>query len=184
MTLTPRISLSLGIAILSASTLLAQQVRTDYDRGADFSRYKTYSWENVQTKDPLLVDRIKAAVNSALAAKGWTQVESGADVCIMAMEMNDEHRTLNTYYDNFGGGWGWRWGGGFATATTTVDTYTVGTLVVDFFDAGTRTLVWRGSASDTISAKSDRNIRKLDRGVQKMFEHFPPRFGAGTKSQQ
>jgi hypothetical protein len=27
------------------------------------------------------------------------------------MEMTKDHRTLNTYYDSFGGGWGW--GGGF-----------------------------------------------------------------------
>ena len=184
MKLTHRISLSLGITILSAVTLVAEQVKTDYDRNADFSRYKTYTWQNVHTKDPLLVDRIKAAVNSALAAKGWTQVESDADICIMAMEMTDEHRTLNTYYDNFGGGWGWRRGGGFATATTTEDTYTVGTLVVDLFDTGTRRLVWRGSASDTISAKSDRNIRKLDTSVQKMFEHFPPQWATRSRTQQ
>jgi hypothetical protein len=184
MKLSHRSSLSLGITILSAATLLAGQVKTDYDRNADFSRYKTYSWQNVHTKDPLMVDRVKAAVNSALAAKGWTQVESGADVSIMAMEMTDEHRTLNTYYDDFGPGWGWRWGGGFATATTTEDTYEVGTLVVDLFDAGTRMLVWRGSASDTISAKSDRNIRKLDRSVQKMFEQFPPRSAGKTRTQQ
>jgi hypothetical protein len=24
----------------------------------------------------------------------------------MAMEMTQSHQTLNTYYDNFGGGWG------------------------------------------------------------------------------
>ena len=51
-------------------------------------------------------NRIKAAVNPALAAKGWTQVESGVNVSIMAMEMTQSHQTLNTYYDNFGGGWG------------------------------------------------------------------------------
>jgi hypothetical protein len=48
----------------------------------------------------------------------------------IAMEMTEDHRTLNTYYDNFGGGWGWRrWGGGFGdgfgTSTTTEETYKV-----------------------------------------------------------
>jgi hypothetical protein len=43
---------------------------------------KTYSWEQVKTKDPLDVDRIKNDVNAALAAKGWTQVDSGGDVSI------------------------------------------------------------------------------------------------------
>ena len=50
----------------------------------------------------------------------------------------------------------------------------VGTLVVDMFDVHTKKLVWRGSASDTLSDKSDKNIKNLDKGVQKMFDHFPP----------
>jgi hypothetical protein len=124
------------------------------------------------------VDRIKGAVNSALAAKGWTQVESGGDVSIMAMEMTKDHSTLNTYYDNFGGGWGWRWGVGFGdvfgTSTTTEVTYTVGTLVLDLFDTNKKKLIWRGSASETISGKSNKNIKNLDKAVQKMFDHFPP----------
>jgi len=163
---------SVGIVLLSATASFAQQVKTDYDRGADFSQYKTYSWEKVQTPDPLWVDRIKEAVNASLTAKGLTPVESGGDISIVAMEMTKNNRTLNTYYDGFGGGW--RWGGGFGNATTTVDTYKVGTLVVDLFDAKTKTVIWRGSSSDTLSDKSDKNIKNLDKGVQKMFDHFPP----------
>jgi hypothetical protein len=166
----------IGSALLLAAGAFAENVKTDYDRSADFNQYKTYSWENVHTENPLWVDRIKAAVNSALAAKGWTEVKSGGNASIMAMEMTRSHQTLNTFYDSFGGGWGWRggFGGGFGDATTTEDTYKVGTLVVDLFDSNTKKLIWRGSASDTLSDKSDKNIKNLDRGVDKMFEHFPP----------
>jgi uncharacterized protein DUF4136 len=163
----------MGIAILFATASLAQQVKTDYDRSANFSQYKTYSWEKVQTQDPLWTDRIKEAVNATLTAKGLTPVESSGDVAIVAIEMTQNQRTLNTFYDGFGGGWSWR-EGAFGTATTTVDNYKVGTLVVDLFDAHTMTLVWRGSSSDTLSDKSDKNIKNLDKGVQKMFDHFPP----------
>jgi hypothetical protein len=165
---------SVGIALLSATASFAQQVKTDYDRGADFRQYKTYSWQKVQTQDPLWVDRIKTAVNASLAAKGLTPVESGGDVAIVAIETTQNQRTLNTFYDGFGGGWRWRGGMGFGNATTTVDNYKVGTLVVDLFDTHTKTLIWRGSASDTLSDKSDKNIKNLDKGVQKMFDHFPP----------
>jgi hypothetical protein len=55
-----------------------------------------------------------------------------------------------------------------------VQNYKVGTLVIDLFDARTKQLIWRGSASDTLADKSDKNIKNLDKGVQKMFEHFPP----------
>jgi hypothetical protein len=161
-----------GIALLFATASFAQQVKTDYDRSADFSQYKTYSWEKVQTQDTLWVDRIKEAVNGALTAKGLTPVDSGGDVAIVAIEMTKNQQNLNTFYNGFGGGW--RWGGGFGDATTTVDNYKVGTLVVDLFDAKTKKIVWRGSSSDTLSDKSDKNIKNLDKGVQKMFDHFPP----------
>ena len=121
-----RIFASTGIVLIFATASLAQQVKTDYDREANFNQYKTYSWEKVQTQDSLWVDRIKEAVNTDLAAKGWTPVQSG------------------------------------------------GTLVVDLFDPKTKQLIWRGSASDALSNKSDKNIRNLDKGVQKMFDHFPP----------
>ena len=170
---------SVGIALLFATASFAEQVKTDYDRSADFSQYKTYSWEKVQTQDPLWVSRIEDAVNAALAAKGWTQVQSGGQVAIVAVEMTKEQQTLNTFYDSFGGGWGWRrFGGGgfggFGESTTTPETYRVGTLVVDLFDTKTKNLIWRGSASDTLSDKSEKNIKNLDKSVRKLFEHFPP----------
>jgi hypothetical protein len=165
---------SVGVAVLFSTATLAQQVKTDYDRGANFNQYKTFSWEKVQTQDPLWIDRIKSAVNATLTAKGLTAVESGGDIAIVAIETTQTQRTLNTFYDGMGGGWRWRGGGGFGDATTTVDTYKVGTLVVDLFDAHTKTIIWRGSSSDTLSDKSDKNIKNLDKGVQKMFDHFPP----------
>jgi hypothetical protein len=166
----------IGSAFLLAAGAFAENVKTDYDRAADFNLYKTYSWENVHTENPLWVSRIKGAVNSALAARGWTEVKSGGKASIMAMEMTRSHQTLNTFYDSFGGGWGWRgwFGGGFGDSTTTEETYEVGTLVVDLFDSNTKKLIWRGSVSDTLSDKSDKNIKNLDKGVDKMFEHFPP----------
>ena len=94
--------------ILFAGKASAQQVKTDYDRSANFTQYKTYSWEQVKTKDALDAGRIKSAVNAVLATKGWTPVDSGGDVSIVAMEITRNQQTLNTFYDGFGGGWGWR----------------------------------------------------------------------------
>jgi Domain of unknown function (DUF4136) len=166
-------TLMLSIAMIMLMTIpsVAQQVKTDYDRNANFNQYKTYSWSSVKTKDTLLVDRIKSAVNSALTAKGLTQIDSGGDLSIVAMEITKERQTLNTFYD--GGFGGWRWGG-FGNATTTTDTYKVGTLVVDLFDTQSKELAFRGSSSDTLSSNSDKDIKNLNKGVEKMFKHFPP----------
>ena len=166
----------IGMILLFVGKLSAAEVKTDYDRGANFAQYKTYSWEQVKTKDPLDVDRIKNDVNTTLAAKGWMQVNSGGDVSIVAMEITHKKQNLNTFYDGFGGGWGWRGfgGGGFGEATTTTETYKVGTLVVDLFDTKTKQLLWRGSSSDTLSNNSNKNIKNMDKDVEKMFKDFPP----------
>lgn len=163
---------SVVVCVLTAASL-AQQVKTDYDRDANFSKYKTFSFEKIQTKDPLLVDRIKSAVSASLTAKGLSQVDSGGDVSIVAVQMTNTQQTLDTFYNGFGGGW--RFGGRFGDATTTTETYQVGTLVVDLFDSSTKELLWRGSVSDTLSNNSGSNIKKLDKGVEKMFKKYPPK---------
>ena len=165
-----KIAASVGVMLVLATSSFAQHVKTDYDHSADFGQYKTYSWQKVQTKNPLLVDRIKDAVNSALAAKGWTLVPSGGDVEVFATKTTQDQQTLDTFYNGFGGR---RWGG-FGDATTTVETYKVGTLVIDLFDAKTQKLIWRSSSSDTLSDNADKNTKNLDKGVSKMFQHFPP----------
>src|ERR1700730_442289 len=174
MRLPSKIAVSVGLMLGLATVSFTQQVKSDYDHGANFGQYKTYSWEKVQTKDPLLVDRIKDAVNRTLAAKGWTLVPSGGDVEVFAIETTQNQQTLDTFYNGFGGGRRWGGFGGFGDATTTTETYTVGTLVVDLFDAKTEKLIWRSSSSDTLSDKADKNTKNLDKGVKKMFQHFPP----------
>ena len=161
----------LGMMLLFAGRSSAAAVKTDYDRNTNFTQYKTYSWERVQTRDPLMVDRIKSAVNGSLAAKGLTEVPTGGDISVVAIEVTHNEQTLDTFYNNFGGG---RRFGAFGDATTTTETYRVGTLVVDLSDTAAKKLVWRGSASDTLSDKSEKNIDNLDKGVVKMFKKFPP----------
>lgn len=171
----------LFVCLSSAASSFASSVKTDFDRAADFGRYKTFCWQKVETRNPLWVERIKAAVSSALTAKGLAPAESGSgcDVAVMAMEIKRDHDTVNTFYDNFGpgwGGWGWRGFGGdsFGEATTMTTTYQTGTLIVDLFDTKGKNLIWRGSATDTLSDNSDKNIKKLNNAVHKLFEHFPP----------
>src|SRR5947209_1847191 len=114
---------SLVVFILTAASL-AQQVKTDYDRDANFSKYKTFSFEKIQTEDPLWVDRIKSAVGASLTARGLSQVDSGGDISVVAVGMTKTQQRLDTFYNGFGGGW--RWGGRFGDATTTTETYQVG----------------------------------------------------------
>ncbi len=161
---------------LAGACLLFASVNTDYDKNANFAKFHSYSWIDVKAGDPLWVDRIKSAVDSQLSAKGWQKMPSGGDASISAFGSTKNQQTLNTFYDGLGGGWGWRrgWGGGMSESTTTVENTPVGTLVVDVFDSGTKKLVWRGTASDTLSNKPDKNDKKLDKDVADMFKKFPP----------
>jgi hypothetical protein len=176
MSSTCKVMSMIAMAICLATISFAQEITTDYDRNANFRQYKTFSFEKIQTKDPLWVGRISSAISGGLTAKGLTQVSSDGDISIVAIEMTKEQQTLNTFYDNFGGGWGWHWGGGgLGEATTTTDTYRVGTLVIDLFDTNTKKLIWRGSETDALSDKSSKNIKNLDKGVEKLFKEFPPK---------
>jgi len=67
----------------------------------------------------------------------------------VAIKIKHNHDTVNTFYDNTGGGWGWRGFG--AEGFTATETYQAGTLIVELCDAKTKRLVWRGSVSDTLS---------------------------------
>jgi hypothetical protein len=70
------------------------------------------------------------------------------------------------------GGCGWRWGGGMAT--TIVNTIPVGQLTVDIGDARTDKLLWMGSASGTLSNDPQKNQKKIESALDKMFRNFPP----------
>jgi Domain of unknown function (DUF4136) len=168
-----RVSLGFALMMIIANVTFAQKVTTDYNKTANFAQYKTFMWiKEPKTTNPLMRERVIADVNAALAAKGLQLVTSNADICIAAHNATKEERSLNTFYDGFGGGW--RWGGGFGSATTMVDTYEVGTLVVDIFDAKSKDAIWRGTSTKTLSDNPQKNADNLNKAVEKMFKDFPP----------
>ncbi|HEX3877030.1 MAG TPA: DUF4136 domain-containing protein [Bryobacteraceae bacterium] len=156
-----------------ACMLWAADVSTDYDHHADFSKYHTYSWIGVKAGNSLWQDRIMAAVDSQLAAKGWTKSQGSGDASVSAFGKVTQQDTMQTFYDGFPG-WGWRGWGGMGTATTQVIPENVGTLTVDIFDGSTKQLIWRGQAANTLSSKPEKNDKKLDDAVGDMFKKFPP----------
>ena len=166
-------TIGLALTLMTANAAFAQKVTTDYNRSANFAQYKTFMWiKEPKTSDPLMRQRVMDDINAALAAKGLQLFTSDADLCVAAHAATKEERTLDTFYDGFGGGW--RWGGRFGSATTTVNTYEVGTLVVDLFDAKMKEAIWRGSSSKTLSENPQKNADNLNKAIEKMFKTFPP----------
>jgi hypothetical protein len=163
---------SMSVALFAFATIaLCQDVHTDYDKHAMFGNYHTYTWEKVQTSNPLWESRIKDAVDRDLQAKGWQRVDSGGDVAVMAVGSARNQQEYETFYNGLGG---WRWGG-FGETTTTVENYRVGSLVLDMYDARNKQLIWRGVSSETLSNKPEKNEKTLDKAVDKMLKDFPPK---------
>jgi uncharacterized protein DUF4136 len=178
-------TLAAGLLLLSATIVLAGNVRTDYDHSADFSKYHTYSWGKVTASNPFFVSRIQQAVDQQLQAKGWQLTPSGGSVTIFASDNIHNQKEAQTMYDGFGGGWGggWGWGGwgwrsglgGFGEATTTTTNQPVGNLVVDLFDGSSKNILWRGLATEDLSNNEDKNTKAVDNDIHSMFKNFPPK---------
>jgi len=173
-----RLAVAAALSFVSAGAF-AQDVKVDFDKAADFTKYKTFaiklgtSWNN-----PLGEKRVLAEIQQGLTEKGWTATadDAKADAIVVLHGATEKQKSLNTFYSGGYGGYGWRggWGGGMGTSTTTVDEYTVGTLVVDIFDSKSKQLVYRGTATDELSNKPEKNAKKLAKASDKLFKDFPP----------
>jgi hypothetical protein len=169
----------LAAALVGGPSLAsAQKVDADFDPSADFAKLKTYAWKaGTPAKNPMMDKRIIEAIDGALAAEGMKNVSENPDAYVTYHGSTSEEVAIDTSSYGYGYGAGWRWGGGYgypASSTTTVRKYTQGTLVVDIWDAGKKELVWRGKASDTMSDKADKNTKKVNKAVEKLFKKYPP----------
>ncbi len=95
-------------------------------------------------------------------------VTENADVAITANGAIKDQQTLETFYTGFPG---WRWS---LDTTAAVEHYTVATLVVTIFDARSKQAIFRGTSSDTLSKKPEKNEENRNKAVEKMFKNFPP----------
>jgi len=82
-----------------------------------------------------------------------------------------EERSLNTTGYGYG-----RWRGG-GSATTYVNTYHKGTLVIDMYDSKTKQMIFRGTGTDSVSDKPEKNEKKINKVFDKMFDpkKWPPK---------
>jgi len=175
--------LPLLIVLAGASTALAQDVRYNFDKAANFSAFKTYKWVSIKGAQQLadLADRqVKAAVDAELAKKGLTKSESDtADLYIgyqAAVGQEKQYTSFDTGW-GYGPGWGGGWyGGGGGMTTGQTSTIYVGQLALDMYASSPKNLVWRSFASKTIDekAKPEKQQKNLAKAVAKMMKNYPP----------
>jgi len=165
---------AIGLALLGTITF-AQNVSYDFDRSAPFNRFTSYSWvKGTPVADALNDKRIVSAIDSQLAAKGFTKVEgTSADLLVAYHASFDK----NLQISGFSSGWGGYRFGGTRNGRATVDEIVVGTIAVDLVDASNKTIVWRGLASGELDprAKPEKREKNIQRAAAKLFKHYPPK---------
>jgi hypothetical protein len=166
-------------ACLVASCASGPLVQTDRDPAASFSAYRTFAWKQQPAiSNPLLKQRVVAAVEAQLLGKGWRIVpEPDADVVLVGNVAARQEQSIDAFYDAAEWrGWGWR---GYADATgglrrIELRNYQVGTLVLDMFDSRTKKAVWRATAEGTVPTSDAHREKDALSAVAKMFRGFPP----------
>lgn len=177
------LSLLLFPAVLASGCSHQAAVTADYDTSADFSVYRTYAWldealppdkipEDLRAIGDITDKRIRSAVDSEMAAKGFTSTTSNPDLVIfyhIGIEDKVDVTEWGYSYASTGRYWGWN--------TRNVDTYEYqeGTLIIDFVDANSEVLVWRGTARKVLESltpeEADRLIKEI---VREMMALYPP----------
>lgn len=169
----------IALSALALGSVWAQDVRYNFDKSTDFSKFKTYKWVPIKGAafpDELIDKNIKAAVDAQLAAKGLTKTDAeSADLFIGYQGAVGEEKELTAYNTGWGAGPGWWRAGGVSTAQTS--TIYIGQIAIDMYDSANKTLVWRGIVSKTIDpdAKPDKREKNLNKAMTKLFKNYPPK---------
>jgi hypothetical protein len=173
----------MGVVLLFLGTGCATvSVSTDFDRTADFSHYRTFTFagEHIIVQgvpddmNTLVKDRIRAAIGSALRSKGLQEASNAPDLLVgyvAGARTRTEIEGSGLYATGLGPFWEGSWWGPSYTHWW-VYSYQEGTLVIDLIDAHTKNLVWRSYARAEISVPvTEEKIRKA---VDKAFKRYPP----------
>jgi hypothetical protein len=177
-----------ALLLLAASTAVGQDVRYNFDKDTDFSKFKTYKWvvlKNAPKIDSLRDKQITDTVEAQLATKGLTKTDSDtADLYIGYQAGVGQEKEFTSYSTDWGYGPGWYgggwyrggYGGGSSMTTGQTSTIYTGQLAIDFYDSKNHDLVWRGVASKTIDtkAKPEKQQKNLTKAVAKLLKNFPP----------
>jgi hypothetical protein len=155
-------------------------VTTDYDRSVAFGKYHSYALMPLAQEVPLSPSSetaLRESLRAGLAKRGIREMEQGPDLHIVRHVSSQEKLSI---YQSPGwayGGLPYRYGryGAWAGAPvgySDVSQYTEGTLVLDFVDAKTQKLVFRGVGTGTVGSPQS-NAERIREAVGKIVEGFP-----------
>jgi len=154
---------------IASAVALGQQVSVNYNRSQSFSQYHTYAWggDNAnQIQNSILAQQAKSDIDSAMQGKGFQLVSESQNPDIILTASGGMKQ--QTSYQ----AWGMRGiGGGMGGITP--EQNVIGTMIVDLYDAKSKSLIWRGIAQNTLSNNGGKNSQMVSKAVAKMFKQWP-----------
>jgi hypothetical protein len=180
------------IALLAVLGVACSTVRTttDFDPDTNFGAWQTYAWfpagpsptGDPRLDNPLLHDRVEAAVSRTLDAAGFIRVQGDSPDFYVNYHLSTEQRiNVHTIDRHYMGGphnrhWGGRGWSGVGWTETRIEEFEEGSLIIDFVDVSARRLVWRGTGTRRLSrnTRSDRVTQSVNAAVEEILAQFPP----------
>ena len=154
------------------------KVTTDYDKGTDFSTYKTYMFVKEVADIPLNdlnKNRLLTSIEKELNAKGL--VKSDNPDLVIDIQINTRTEQSATTHSSYYGGYGrrgYRYSGGMGTSYTSIDTYVVGTLFINLVDNKKNELIWHGIGEGTVNFEAKNREAMIEKSVAKIMDGYPP----------
>jgi hypothetical protein len=178
---TIRNTILIVVSVLFFNACSSVSVSTDYDRTADFSKYKTFAFYEIADKSGALSDlnknRIINAVKSEMLNKGFKETVANPDVMVNVTTVleNKQSVSSNTNVYNYGGYYRpYRWGSGYIGNTTyDVHNYKEGSLIIDIIDGSNKQLIWQGIGNKEIDKPSNDPDKIITEAVTKIMTSFP-----------
>jgi hypothetical protein len=174
--------ISLILSVLAiAGCKSSLQIISDYDKNADFKAYKTYMLLPWRPDNSKLVSAptkryLYAALEHEMNARGYSKVESGADLAVNLMVIIEEKSAQTAYQSYYQyGGWGYYAPFGYGYSSVRYDSYEYlqGTVIVDVFDQKEKKLVWQGAAIAEIKEDKKDREQGINKGMAKVFMEYP-----------
>lgn len=175
----------LVLAVALAGCASGPKIQTQFDPNAPYPTYKTYAWfatepgaeQAAAIRDPNVRKLIVGALDREMSRKGLTRVtpDENPSFYVTVIGWGQQRVEVTPYGYGYGGAYMYGgYGGGYVVPSASVQQYTDGTLVLDFVDAQSKKLVWRGTANDTISNPAAIG-QVIDDVAQKLLAAYPPR---------
>jgi len=191
--LKPRLIATLAVAALGLGGCASgPEIRGDYDKSADFGKYRTYGFVAQTSPDggseyrSLALQMLQKAAAREMEARGYRLADS-PDLAINFQgkleEKVDVESTPAPYYGpgwGYGGWYGAPYGGWGGTEVTT-RRYNVGTLVMDIVDREKRQVVFQGGIEGVVTKEMRENREaSINNAVAGIFTKYP--FVAGQSA--